>query len=77
MSSSLIPWHAFFKAMQEHQSRDLHRWLEHWRFTDEGAVLLDTRRDLEALPISLNAKQKQAARFLIRKGIWPRPFAER
>ena len=48
MGTTLIPWHVFLeglKKLPEGRLRD--EWLQRWRFTEEGAVLIKDTRELE------------------------------
>jgi hypothetical protein len=68
MSSSLIPWHVFFEALQEPKPKNLYEWLGRWRFTDDGAALSHGHENGETIPLSPKEKRKQAAHFRVIKG---------
>jgi hypothetical protein len=37
----LIPWHVFIDALKDQSPVTIDRWLQRWRFTDAGVVLLE------------------------------------
>jgi hypothetical protein len=71
MTAPLIPWRAFFKALQKQNSLTLQAWLRRWTFTDAGpALIYDTEKcTAESLALFEEA-QKQAVFFLMADNKW-------
>ena len=58
MGITIIPWHVFLeglKKLPEGSRRD--EWLQRWRFTEQGAVLVEGPQEVENL--SQTAAERQ------------------
>lgn len=40
----MIPWHIFIEALKDQSLATIDRWLQRWRFTDAGVVLVEPER---------------------------------
>jgi hypothetical protein len=67
MPTTLIPWQAFFKAIQKQNSRTDQTWLVRWVFPDGRAALVQGGEKHKATPLSLEEKQPPAALFFVEK----------
>jgi hypothetical protein len=72
MPAPLIPWRAFFHALENRKYKQKHfqSWLGRWAFTDAGVALVDEREVHEATQLPLEERQKRTALFLIMNARW-------
>lgn len=43
MMKATIPWHVFLDALETQGPAIIGQWLERWRFTDSGVLLLEPK----------------------------------
>ena len=71
MGITIIPWHVFLEGLKKLPQGTRDEWLQRWCFTEEGAVLVETR-ELENLSQEASERQIRAA-LLIRDWMKNRP----
>ena len=72
MGTTVIPWHVFLEGLKKLPQGTRDEWLQRWRFTEEGAVLIKEPQELENLSQEASERQIKAA-LLIRDWMKNRP----
>ena len=72
MSTTLISWQLFFKALRTQKPGIRHAWLRYWMFSDEGAALRPKSKERSVETLSVEQRQKIATLFAATREHWRR-----